>query len=148
MYRLRDAGANVGGQNPNLRFQVKNICDFILFHTGKLQLILLEMKSTKNTSVPFTMIDSEKKDPSKRYKNLKKMVEESRKNNVKAYLLFNMRKYEATYAVDAEKVLNYVENAERKSIPIDWINAVGIHVPHRKLRVNYRYDLEVLVEGD
>lgn len=148
MYRLRDAGSNIGGQNPNLRFQVKNICDFIMFHTEKMQLILLEMKSTKNTSVPFTMIDSEKKDPSKRYKNLKKMVEHSKKNNVKAYVIFNMRKTNETYAVSAETVLDYVIYAERKSIPIDFMKSCGIRVPQKQLRVNWRYDLDVLVEGD
>ena len=52
IYKFKDGTANFDGQkNDNVRFQAKNVCDFMMFN-GR-YLYLLELKSLKGKSIPF-----------------------------------------------------------------------------------------------
>ena len=55
VYRLRDNAASFGN-GTNTRFASSNICDFIIYHDITQTLYLAECKSTKGTSIPYTMI--------------------------------------------------------------------------------------------
>ena len=55
VYRLRDNAASFG-DSKNTRFASYNICDFIIFHDATRTLYLVELKSTKSSSIPYTMI--------------------------------------------------------------------------------------------
>ena len=55
IYRFKDGTANFSGsKNENVRFQAHNICDFMIM--TKENLILLELKSHKGSSIPFSCI--------------------------------------------------------------------------------------------
>ena len=53
LYRLRDSGGSWQGGNKS-RFTPSNICDFILFKSPRMY--LLELKSHKGKSIPYTAI--------------------------------------------------------------------------------------------
>ena len=75
LYRLKDSGGSWQGGNKG-RFTPSNICDFILFKGSKLY--LLELKSHKGKSIPYTAI-----------KQLDKLLEVANRKleNLKALLL-------------------------------------------------------------
>ncbi|MGL5244215.1 MAG: Holliday junction resolvase RecU [Sarcina sp.] len=134
-YRLKDGTANFqGSKNENVRFQAHNICDFIVM--GKNYLYLLELKSTAGNSIPFGNF---------RQSQVKEM-DKINKEKVKAYFVINYRKSNKTYALDAHVVKDYIDNANRKSIPIDFAKNHGIEINSSIKRVRYEYDLENFFE--
>ena len=87
LYRLRDNAASFSG-STNTRFASSNVCDYIMFHNKTRTLYLLEMKSTKSSSIPYTMIRD----------NQIKELTESSKHTLVAGFIFNYReKQNATY---------------------------------------------------
>lgn len=136
-YRLIDGTSSWDGGNA--RFQAKNICDCIVM--GKEWLRLIELKSFKGKSFPFGNIDE---------KNLAKMVEAAYKSGsrVEAYIIFNFRDLEKTFVASAREVKWYIENADRKSIPLSWFEdeprCFSNKIPQTLKRTRYSYDLEFL----
>lgn len=133
IYRFKDGTANFAGEkNSNVRFQAHNICDFMVM--SKDILFLLELKSHKGSSIPFNCI---------REKQIQEMSSINH-SNIKPMFIFNFRDKEKTYAVQAIKVKEFIEGAERKSIPIAWCKENGIEIPGKKKITRFRYDLESL----
>lgn len=134
-YRFRDGTGNFSGsKNENVRFQATNICDCEIMANGNLY--LFELKSYDGASIPISGI---------RPNQLKGLSEIDHKD-IKAYFLFNFRKVEKVYAVAANKLKDFIENTERKSIPLQWCVENGIEIPGIKKKVRYRYDLTSLLE--
>ncbi|HIG0360431.1 Holliday junction resolvase RecU [Clostridium botulinum] len=134
IYRFKDGTANFAGtKNENVRFQAHNICDFMIM--AKERLFLLELKSHKGASIPFNCV---------RKTQLREMAEINY-SNIKAFFLFNFRDKERTYAIGAITLKKFIENADRKSIPINWCKDNGIEITSEKKRSRFRYDLEALL---
>lgn len=95
-------------------------------------LFLLELKSHKGTSLPFSCI---------RKNQIEQMANIDHKK-IKAYFIINFREKEKTYAVEAKKLKEYMESTERKSIPIQWCIDNGIMITGIKKKVKYRYLLD------
>lgn len=130
-YRFKDGTGNFGGtKNENVRFQAHNISDCEVM--GKKYLFILELKSHKGSSIPFSCI---------RPTQLKEMSD-IKHEKVKAYFIFNYRDLESTFAIDVQTVKKYIEEADRKSIPIKWVIENGIELKGTKKKVRFRYDLE------
>ncbi len=135
-YRFRDGTASWGNSaNEAVRFQADNIADCLLFKKDKL--FILELKTTQGQSLPFGNI---------RIKNLEKMVKAMQHENIIAAFIINFRDVKRTYFVLADNILNFIQTADRKSIPQSWCVQNGIEIPSRQLKVNYRYDIQALVE--
>ncbi|MCT4544542.1 MAG: Holliday junction resolvase RecU [Vallitalea sp.] len=131
-YRFRDGTANFNGQkNENVRFQQYNICDCLLYKGNRL--FLLELKSTKKKSVPFSMI---------RKTQIDQLLKASPHKNIIAGFIFNFREHEETYYLDVITIKNYIDTADRKSFPIDWVRDNGVLIQQRKLVKNYRYNVQ------
>ena len=135
-YRFRDGTSSWDGGNA--RFQAKNICDCMIMTDT---LFLLELKSTKSKSLPFTMI---------RDNNLDDMIQAQDKesSNILSYLIVNFRELEQTYYVPCWMVKDFMNESDRKSIPIKWFKEmmnntpyVGV-MPQEKKRVRYRYSMD------
>ncbi len=128
IYRFKDGTANFSGsKNENVRFQAHNICDFMIM--TKENLILLELKSHKGSSIPFSCIR-------------KNQIEEMTKiehSKIKSYFLLNFRDSENTYAVLATVLKKYIENSNRKSVPISWCEENGVKIMAIKKKVRYEY---------
>ena len=78
LYRFRDNAASFSG-GTNTRFTSSNICDYLLFDNDTRTLYLLELKSTKSSSISYTMI---------RDNQIKELTEAS-KYNLIAGFIFN-----------------------------------------------------------
>ncbi|NEZ47822.1 hypothetical protein FDF74_11580 [Clostridium niameyense] len=128
-YRLRDsAGTWQGGENT--RFTPSNICDFIVL--ANKNMYLLELKTIEGTSLPFSCIRE----------NQVKELSKIDKSNIKPVFVINFRKRERTYMVAAKKVKEFIDKAERKSIPIAWCKENGIEIEGIKKRTRFRYKLD------
>lgn len=128
-YRFKDGTASWGG-GENVRFQSRNICDCMLFNGFNLYLI--ELKSHNATSFPLSAI---------REKQIEDMMEASRYFSVVPVVIINMRKYERTFMIHIFDICKFIENSERKSMPIDWMELHGEEIIGEKKRTRWKYDL-------
>ena len=129
LYRLRDSGGSWQGGNKS-RFTPSNICDFILFKSPKMY--LLELKSHKGKSIPYTAI-----------KQLDKLLEVSNRKleNLKTLFLLNFADLEETYVIEVESVASIRDSKSRKSLSIEDVREYGYKVEQVKKKVRYRYKL-------
>lgn len=131
VYRFKDGTANFNGaKNENVRFQAKNICDFMVM--TKEYLVLMELKSHASVRIPFSCIRNNQ-------------IEEMTKIDhpkIKTYFIFNFRDLETTFAIEAQKIKEYMETAQRSSFPLNWCEENGIKIIGTKKKVRYKYDLE------
>ena len=129
LYRLRDSGGSWQGGNKS-RFTPSNICDFIYFKSPKMY--LLELKSHKGKSIPYTAL-----------KQLDKLVEVNNRKleNLKALFILNFADLEETYVIEAESIASIKESKSRKSLSIEDVREYGYKVDQVKKKVRYRYKL-------
>lgn len=136
-YRLRDssgAWTNLGN-GENTRFTPSNICDFMVMKSDIL--FLLELKSIKGASISFSCIRD----------NQVKELSSIDHPNIKAMFVINFREREKSYAIQAKKVKEFIDNSDRKSIPISWCQQNGIEIEGVKKKVRFRYKIESLFRG-
>ena len=145
IYRLKDPPASFnlnckGCPKQVSRFSVKNICDFMACSNGTQY--LLELKSHKGKSIPFPAIVKDYKDT----RLLKMVTNASRWKMVMSFVIFNWRDIDnETYAVHADKVLDFIDRADRKSIPYEFTTQ-GIRIED-KIRISrYSYSMEAFVK--
>ena len=135
--RLKDAG---GWSNAtNMRFTSSNPCDFIIWsklYKGILDGIMhkLELKSTQLKSLPFSNIKEHQLD--ELYKSYIKGVD--------SLFIVNFRDTNETFRVGVCPLQAFINNTDRKSIPIAWFRDNAILIEQSLIRVRYRYDLEWL----
>ena len=134
-YRLKDTASSYYGGNENLRFSQNNIADAFLFHVGyyRTQLYILEYKNHKGKSLPLSCIKENQ---------LKGMIEANKNQNVVPMLVVFFEDIEKCYSLDIEEVEKFINNSERKSIPIDYFEQYGVEIETIKLKTNYRYNIE------
>ncbi|EGS9997863.1 hypothetical protein I9Y31_000037 [Clostridium perfringens] len=132
VYRFKDGTANFNGsKNENVRFQAHNICDFEVFAEDKL--FLFELKSYNGASIPLSGI---------RKNQIEGMIKASEYENVEPYFLLNFRPLESVYAIEVQKLNEFIKKAERKSIPVKWCIENGMEIKGTKKKVRFVYDLE------
>jgi recombination protein U len=106
-YRLRDNTSSWGG-NDQVRFQVPNICDYILFHNGTL--CLLELKSHKGKSLPFNCIRE----------NQEKELIKATEKGVIGGILVEFSDVNRVFWLDIQSFVEYKKIIDRKSVPISY----------------------------
>ena len=132
IYRFKDGTANFKGtKNENVRFQAHNICDFQVVAENKV--FLLELKSYNGVSIPLSGI---------RKTQLEEMLKASKYKSIEPYFMFNFRPLQKVYAVKVENVQEFIEKAERKSIPVKWCIENGVEIDGIKKKVRFKYNLE------
>lgn len=136
-YRLRDGTASWGGQE-NTRFQQSNICDSVLYDSNEKRLLLLELKSHKGKSIPFSCI---------RDNQLKELLKADVFKGIYPGIVFNFRDVEETYYLPISKVSEYILTDERKSFPLAWVMENGIKINQHKKKVRYKYDIEGFLDN-
>lgn len=129
IYRFRDS-SGAWGNGDKTRFTPSNIADYLLVKRDKV--LFLELKSIKEKRLPLGNI---------RINQLNGLAEIKHKN-IKSYFLINFRKEEKTYAVTPQQILDFLENQERKSIPLSYFEDNGILIKQVKKKVRWKYDLE------
>ena len=132
-YRLRDAGGWKRGKDT--RFTPSNICDLIIYKEPNL--FLLELKSTKGKSLPFSRV---------RDNQIKGLLNANTHRGLKTGLVLNFRELSKTYYLDIQKAKEYKEMGLRKSFPVDWISENGILIEQEKKITRYKYNIEKFIE--
>lgn len=137
LYRLRDNAASFSGGN-NTRFSSTNICDYIMFHNESRTLYLLEMKSTKSSSIPYTMIKDNQIDG----------LTEASKHMVVPAFVFNYReKDNATYFMLIDDFNDMKSELMKKSFNIEDLEKYGaIKIDSEKKRTRYRYNINKMIK--
>lgn len=148
-YRISDStGQFCGGDE--LRFSNKQPCDSFLFDCKHKQFYALELKTTKGTSFSFEDI----KKPIKYSKEIHKhqilaLLEFSKYENISCGFLFNFRKKDGTqitYFQYIEDFMDMVTSIRKKSFnENDLLNYHPIKIDGKKLRKNYRWNIEKLL---
>lgn len=134
IYKLRDSASfGQASMSCKTRFTANNICDYIAYINK--ELYLLELKSIKGKSLPFSNI---------RPQQLKGLYEEGKKEGVNSYFIINFREVEETYAVSAGSLWNFIENTDRKSISLKDCREIGKLIRQTKKKVHYTYTTEDL----
>ena len=138
IYRLRDNASSFSGGN-NTRFASSNICDYILLDDDSKTLYLLELKSTKSTSIPLSMI---------RQNQIDGLLEAS-KHMLKAGIITNFRnENNDTFFISIDNFLDMINNICKKSFSIkDLENANAVRIYSSKKRIRYRYDIDKFIKG-
>ena len=135
-YRLRDNASSFAG-GSNTRFTSSNICDFLMFDDIARTLFLVECKSTKGTSIPFTMIRENQIDG----------LKDASKHNLVAGLLVNYRnENNDTFFILIDEYLDMVNSLNKKSFNVkDLINIGATRVESEKKRTRYKYNIEKMI---
>ena len=122
VYRCRDVQGYAGSVN---------ISDYIIYNGS--YLVLAELKSTKGKSVPFSRLND---------KQMDMMLNVTANWTVPIYV-FNFRgNINETYFATTEQVAEYIENADRKSIPIDWLRENWEQVQQKLRQTRYDYYMD------
>ena len=136
IYRFRDNAASFGN-GANTRFTSSNICDYLLFDDKSRTLYLLELKSTKSTSISLSMIRD----------NQIKSLQEASKHNLVAGFICNFRnENNDTFFIGIRDFVKMMENINKKSFNInDLKNNNAIYIDSKKKRTRYTYNIQKFV---
>ncbi len=146
--RLKDAGG--WSKSADLRFTIKNPCDFIILSEGGLVSprgqYKIELKSTSLKSLPFGNIKATKPgdDGYERAIKFVRGLVDSQDKGVWAGFIVNFRDTNETFRIPASNVLKFMTYADRASFPIAWFQEKGVRIKQTLKRIRYRYDLEWL----
>ena len=136
IYRLRDNASSFSGGN-NTRFASTNICDYIAFDDITRTLFLWELKSTKNTSIPLTMI---------RQNQIDGLLKAS-KHNLVAGLIINFRnEYNDTFFITIDEFIDMTSSLNKKSFNVKDLESIGaIRIESTKKRTRHTYNISDLI---
>lgn len=136
LYRLRDNASSFSGGN-NTRFASSNICDFIMLDDTTKTLFLLELKSTKSTSIPLSMI---------RQNQIEGLLKAS-SHNLKAGFIVNFRnKNNDTFFITIGNFNIMINSLSKKSFNVsDLENFGAIRIYNELRRTRYRYNINELI---
>lgn len=142
-YRPPDSAQSFG-TNQNLRFSAKSPCDCFMF-TGDF-LYALELKSVGTKSISFEKNKSDKCVIHKhQIDNLQKF---STYKNVISGFIFDFRLSSKTYFCEIDDFILMINNLDKKSFNendmFEWCKP--IEIKKKKLKVNYRYDINDFIE--
>lgn len=133
-YRFRDGSSSWGG-NEKVRFQQTNICDCMLFD-GKV-LYLLELKSTKQKSLPFNNIKKHQ---------IEDLLKAKKYSQIICGLIIEFSGLNECYFVEIKQFKGFYDNADRKSLPIDYCRKNGIKIDLEMKKINKKLDIKSMIE--
>ena len=133
-YRFRDGSSSWGG-NDKVRFQQTNICDCMMFD-GE-YLFLLELKSTKGKSLPYSNIKEHQIDD---------LLWASEFANVICGLVIEFADINECYFIEINGFKKYKNESNRKSLPVDFCRNKGIKIGVEKLKINSKFDIKQFLE--
>lgn len=127
VHRFRDVQGYAGSVS---------IADYSIYNWFMLS--VMELKSTKGKSLPFSRLNM---------KQRQMMLDELTVPNYIPGYICNFRiKDNPTYWITTEQVEQYIEDADRKSIPIDWLDKNWVPVDSTIRTTRYDYNVVSLIE--
>ena len=135
--RLHDSSIGFDIENSTQRFALKSPYDVILFRYP--MMYCLELKSTKSGRVSFAGTK-----PMIRDNQIKELIKAAQ-YQCRAGFVINFRDTEHTYYIPISAFTAFVQDrTDKKSMNEADVCGISVRVPQRKLKVHYRYDLNVL----
>lgn len=135
--RMNDGTATFyGGGQDGVRFQQENPYDCFMYLAPTLYLI--ELKSHKGTSLPINAI---------RKIQLKHLSSVQGVPGIEAGFVVHFPDKEECWFADGWKVKAFVDDTERKSIPLKWFQENGIRVEVIPLVKRVEYDVKGLIDS-
>ena len=134
-YRLKDTASSYYGGNEMLRFSQNNIADAFMFYVGDFatNLFILEYKNHKGKSLPLSCIKKNQ---------LEGMIEANNNIGVIPMLVVFFCDIGRCFSLEIEYVEKFINEENRKSIPLEYFEKYGVEIEAIKLRANYRYNVE------
>ena len=132
-YRFKD-GSSAWGGNDKVRFQSSNICDCMLYNGSKLYLI--ELKSVKGKSLPFTNI---------RKNQIEELSKAHEFYNIYAGLVIEFSDLDRAFFIDIKTVEEFINKGDRKSLPVDYVATNGIEIGVSKKKVNSVFNIDKML---
>lgn len=134
-YRIPDS-AQSWGEGENIRFTPKSPFDAILYSYPAL--MLLELKSTQGTSLPFDKIKPHQ---------IKELLRANSRQGASAGFVINFRGYVRTFFINIEDFCRFTRATTKKSVNVRDLLAHGaIEIQGTKKISRYRYDIQEFVE--
>lgn len=136
------------------RFSLKPPCDFILYDSQTRLFIPIELKTTKYRSMSYENINEENPNNAMIHKHqLKRLLEFSKYDGVKAGLLLNFRtdetKIQRTYYISILNFLDMCQKINKKSVNEIDLLSIGkaIKVNGTKKRSRYIWNINELLDS-
>lgn len=145
IYRPPDAAQSFD-MSSKLRFSQHSLCDFIMFDGSKNTLWTVELKSVAGTSISF---ERDKTDKGViHYYQIESLKKTSTHKNVCSGLIIDFRGSDNTYFLPISQWDDLINSISKKSFNekdlLTYASPILIH--KKKLKVNYRYDVERFLE--
>lgn len=151
-YRLKDSAQSY---NKSAKFSWDNPFDYMLLYRSNLY--CLELKTTKNKSISFEDINSDKKQNKMIHKHqIESLIKYSKYDGVISGFLFNFRHFEndkdkyfeTLYYQSIEDFLNMVQKINKKSFDeVDLVLNKGIKIQGRKKIKHYTWYIEEFLKS-
>jgi len=138
--RLHDSSIGFDIKNSTQRFALRSPFDCVLYRKGRMY--CLELKTTLLSSVSHLGSS-----PMIKEHQIKELIKASEYGITSGFIL-NFRKTEHTYFLPIAQFIFLKHMSSKKSMNENDIKGISLLIPGRKLKVNYRYDLSVLMGGD
>jgi penicillin-binding protein-related factor A (putative recombinase) len=134
--KLADAAIGFDVAGSTQRFSPPSPFDFLLCRKGRMY--ALELKTTKESSFSYYGESANIKE-----RQVEELLKAEMAGAVAGFVL-NFRTAEMTFLIPASVLKLFMETSGKKSINGMEVKKLGVMIPGKKLRVNYRYDLSAL----
>ena len=139
-YRFKDSPFSFANSEKT-KFTINNICDCMIFLSGKL--LFLELKSTKGKSFSFT------EHSLRQLNDINKIIHNKqglKRFGVYGCFIIEFRELEETYFIQVQDILKYLNENNTKTINIQKYikDNKFIKVEQKLLRKNYTFDIRKL----
>lgn len=144
-YRLPDSAQAFGGASK-LRFSRKNPFDYLVWDSKRHRLYALELKTVKEKTISF---ERDSKDSAEIHLHqINGLNNWNKYDGITCGFIIEFRALELTIFVEIEQFNKLSNLICKKRFGIDDLEKNGIIyivIPQKKLKVNYRYDIDMLL---
>lgn len=143
MYRVPD-NPNGFQRNAILRFTRKNPFDYLLWDSRHFRLYALELKTVSGKSIAFER-EQDEQGSGIHYHQALGLTDWSKYPGVTAGFVIEFREMELTIFLEISAYYQMMEFIDKKSFTVKDLDDYDIPyctIPQRRVRVNYRYDID------
>lgn len=149
VYRIPDQPQSFN-RTANLRFSRKNPFDYLVWDSKRHRLFALELKTVAGKSITFEHTEDERRSDGIHYHQILGLNDWNAYDGIICGFVIEFREMELTIFVDIEAFNRLMECVSKKSFNLKDLDDYDIPyliIPQRKLKANYRYDMDAFLSG-